>query len=93
VADRFDDVEEVLERHARRLASEVGGLIVEVGEALRRAAEPGPSDPSPTTSPRNADPSKDDLYREATRLGVPGRSTMTKEQLRAAIKRTKARKR
>jgi hypothetical protein len=88
VADRFDDVEEIVERHARRLASELGGLIVEVGEALRRAAEPGPSAPPPA-SPRNADPSKDDLYREATRLGVPGRSKMTKEQLRAAIKRAK----
>jgi hypothetical protein len=30
VADRFDDVEEILERHARRLASELGGLIVDV---------------------------------------------------------------
>ena len=89
MADRFDDVEEIVERHARRLASELGSLIVEVGEALRRAAESGPSAPPPPSSPRNADPSKDELYREATRLGVPGRSKMTKEQLRAAIKRSK----
>ena len=46
---------------------------------------------SPPSSPGNADPSKDDLYREATRLRVPGRSKMTKEQLRAAIKRAKDR--
>jgi hypothetical protein len=92
VADRFDDVEEIIERHTRRLASELGGLIVEVGEALRRAAESGPSaPPPPSSSTRNADLSKDDLYREATRLGVPGRSKMTKEQLRAAIKRAKDR--
>lgn len=89
MADRFEDVEEIFERHARRLASELGGLIMEVGEALRRAAEPGPSAPRTHPSPRKADPSKDDLYREATRLDVPGRSKMTKEQLRAAIKRAK----
>jgi hypothetical protein len=89
VPDRFADVEEILERHARRLANELGGLIVEVGEALRRASDPGSSAPSPAPSASNADPSKDDLYREATRLGVPGRSKMTKEQLRAAVKRAK----
>jgi hypothetical protein len=91
VADRFDEVEEIFERHARRLAQELGGLIVEVGEALRRAAEPGQSSPPPPASPRNANPSKDDLYREATRLGVPGRSKMTKEQLRAAVKSARKR--
>jgi hypothetical protein len=32
---------------------------------------------------------KTTFYREATRLGVPGRSKMTKEQLRAAIKSAK----
>ena len=91
MADRFDDVEEIIDRHARRLARELGGLIVEVGEALRRAGETEASD-RPPASPR-ADPSRDDLYREATRLGVSGRSKMTKEQLRAAIKRAKEGKR
>lgn len=89
MADRFDDIEEVFDRHARRLAGELGGLIVEVGEALRRAAETGTPDPPPPASGRDADPSRDDLYREATRLGVRGRSKMTKEQLRAAVKRAK----
>ena len=88
MADRFDDVEEIIDRHARRLARELGGLIVEVGEALRRAGETGASG-TPPASAGHADPSKDDLYREATRLGVPGRSKMTKEQLRAAVKRAK----
>jgi hypothetical protein len=92
VADRFDDVEEILDRHARRLARELGGLIVEVGEALRRAGETEASD-RPPASPRHADPSRDDLYREATRLGVSGRSKMTKEQLRTAVKRAKEGKR
>jgi len=89
VAHRFDDVEELFDRHARRLARELGGLFVEAGEALRRAAETGTPDPPPSASARDADSSKDDLYREATRLGVPGRSRMTKEQLRAAVKRAK----
>ena len=88
MADRFDDVEELIDRHARRLARELGGLIVEVGEALRRAGEAGASDPPPASA-GHADSSRADLYREATRLGVPGRSKMTKEQLRAAIKRAK----
>jgi hypothetical protein len=89
VANRFDDVEELFDRHARRLARELGGLIVEAGEALRRAAETGaPAGPPPAPT-RDADLSRDDLYREATRLGVPGRSKMTKDQLRAAVKRAK----
>jgi hypothetical protein len=92
VADRFDDVEEMLDRHARRLARELGGMIVEVGEALRRAGEPGASEP-PATSARDADPSRGDLYREAARLGVPGRSKMSKEQLRTAVERAKQGKR
>jgi hypothetical protein len=92
VADRFDDVEQILDRHARRLARELGGMIVEVGETLRRAGEPGAPD-SPATSARDADPSRGDLYREATRLGVPGRSKMSKEQLRTAVERAKQGKR
>ena len=89
MANRFDDVEELFDRHARRLARELGGLIVEAGEALRRAAETGAPDAPPPAPTRDADLSRDDLYREATRLGVPGRSKMTKDQLRAAVKRAK----
>jgi len=92
VADRFDDVEEILDRHARRLARELGGMIVEVGEALRRAGEPGASE-SPATSARDADPSRGDLYHEAARLRVPGRSKMSKEELRTAVERAKHGKR
>jgi hypothetical protein len=82
MADRIDDVEEILDRHARRLVRELGGLFADMGEALRRAAEPE----SPASSP-GKEPTRDDLYREATRLGVPGRSRMTKQELRDAIKR------
>jgi hypothetical protein len=89
MADRFDDLEELFDRHARRLARDLGGLIVEVGEALRRAAEPENSAPPPPSTASKAEPTRDDLYREATRLGVPGRSKMTKEQLRTAVKRAK----
>ena len=92
MADRFDDVEEILDRHARRLARELGGMIVEVGEALRRAGEPASAEPPPASA-RDADPSRGDLYREAARLGVPGRSKMSKEQLRTAVRRAKEGKR
>jgi hypothetical protein len=85
VAERFDEVEELLDRHARRLAKELGGLIVEAGEALRRVAETKtPTEPRSTGEP---DATKEDLYREATRLGVPARSKMTKQELRAAVGR------
>jgi hypothetical protein len=85
VASRFDDVEEVLDRHARRVARELGGLFVDVGEALRRAADRERAPSSVTEEGR--EPTKEDLYREATRLGVRGRSGMTKEELRNAIER------
>ena len=37
--------------------------------------------------PINRDMTKEQLYREAKRLRIKGRSTMTKSQLRAAISR------
>jgi hypothetical protein len=89
MADRFEDIEEIMERHARRLARELGGMIVEVGEALRRAAEAEKPPSTPTATP--TEETRDDLYREATRLGVRGRSKMTKDELREAIRRAKAR--
>jgi hypothetical protein len=90
MADRLDDVEEIFERHARRLARELGGMIVEVGEALRRAAETE-SWPTPTETETAPEETREDLYREATRLGIRGRSKMTKKELRDAIRRAKAR--
>jgi hypothetical protein len=84
VANRFEDVEEILDRHARRLVQELGGLFADMGEALRRSAEPGESPPRFRERP---EPTKEDLYREAARLGVRGRSKMTKQELREAIER------
>jgi hypothetical protein len=86
VASRFDDVEEVLDRHARRFAGELGRLFVDVGEALRRAAD---REDVPSRTSEEREPTKEDLYREAARLGVLGRSRMTKEELRDAIERLK----
>jgi hypothetical protein len=86
VASRFDDVEEALDRHARRIAHELGGLLVDVGEALRRAAD---REHEPSETSEGPEPTKEDLYREAARLDVRGRSRMTKEELRDAVKRLK----
>jgi hypothetical protein len=85
VASHFDDVEEVVDRHARRIARELGGLFVDVGETLRRAADRE----RPPPAGEGFEPTKEDLYREATRLGVPGRSRMTKAELLDAINRLK----
>jgi hypothetical protein len=84
VASRFDDVEEVLDRHARRIAHELGGLLVDVGEALRRTAD---RENARSETSKGREPTKEDLYREAARLGVRGRSRMSKSELRDAIER------
>lgn len=86
MASRFDDVEEAFDRHARRFAHELGGLFVDVGEALRRAAD---REHAPSETSEGREPTKEDLYREAARLGVRGRSRMTKAELRDAIGRLK----
>jgi hypothetical protein len=80
----FDDLERALERHARRVARELGGLLVDVGEALRRQAEPREPGASSST-----EPTREDLMREAAALGVRGRSRMSKEELRRAVERAR----
>lgn len=85
---RRDELEDVVDQHARRIAREFGGLLVGVGEALKRAAETEASTPSPPHA--SAEPTRDELYREATRLNVPGRSRMTKDELRDAVGRRQA---
>ena len=82
---RLDELEDVVDEHARRIAREFGGLLVGVGEALKRAAEAEAARPSPPRA--GAEPTRDELYREATRLNVPGRSRMTKDELRDAVER------
>jgi hypothetical protein len=85
---RLDELEDVVDEHARRIAREFGGLLVGVGEALKRAAEAEEAKPSKPHA--GAEPTRDDLYREATRLNVPGRSRMTKDELRDAVDRRQA---
>ena len=80
----FRDVEEALDRHARRLAGEVGRLLMDVGRALRDHAEAAPAG-----NARPAEPTREDLYREAVRLGVKGRSRMSKDELRDAVARAR----
>jgi hypothetical protein len=35
--DRLNDIERVIDDHVRRLAQEVGSLLVDLGEALKQA--------------------------------------------------------
>jgi hypothetical protein len=83
----FDDVERILDQHARRLARHLGGLLVDLGEALRTeadAAEP-PTTP-PAARPSRPQPTKNDLLREAAALGIRGRSKMSKAELERVIR-------
>jgi hypothetical protein len=80
----FREVEEILDRHARRLAGQLGKLLIDVGEALRNEARREEPE-TPSRQGMGTEPTREDLYREATRLGVKGRSRMSKEQLRAAV--------
>jgi hypothetical protein len=88
MSSRLDELEDVVDAHARRIAREFGSLLVGVGEALKRAAETEAARPSPPHA--GAQPTRDELYREATRLNVPGRSRMTKDELRDAVDRRQA---
>jgi hypothetical protein len=87
----FREVEDVLDRHARRLAGQLGKLLIDVGQALRDEAAAESADTA-TRKGRRSEPTRDDLYREATRLGVKGRARMSKEELRAAIARSRRRR-
>jgi hypothetical protein len=84
----FREVEEVLDRHARRLAGQLGKLLIDVGEALRNEARREEPE-TPAGQRRSSEPTREDLYGEATRLGIKGRSRMSKEQLRAAVARAR----
>jgi hypothetical protein len=90
MSSRLDELEDVVDQHARRIAREFGSLLVGVGEALKRAAETEAARPSPSPPHAGAQPTRDELYREATRLNVPGRSRMTKDELRDAVDRRQA---
>jgi hypothetical protein len=88
------EVEEVLDRHARRLAGELGRLLVDVGRTLQneaKAAERPAPKARAAAKPRTSasESSREDLYREASKLGVKGRSRMSKDELREAIARAR----
>jgi hypothetical protein len=87
MASGFDDVERILDQHARRLARHLGGLLVDLGEALRTEADTAepPNTPS-ATPPSRPQPTKSDLLREAAALGIRGRSKMSKAELERAIR-------
>jgi hypothetical protein len=96
VAGGLDDVERVLDQHARRLAGQLGGLLVDLGQALRKQAEAPEPAPKPPRRPRagrtatsrrsGAVATRSDLLREAAKLGIPGRSRMSKADLESAIR-------
>jgi hypothetical protein len=84
---QFEDVERLMDQYARRFARDLGGFLVTLGEALR-----GEADMPTRSQPRSAgEASRQELLEEAARLGVRGRSRMTKEQLRAAIEELRRR--
>jgi hypothetical protein len=85
----FDEVERILDQHARRLAGHLGGLLVDLGEALRTQADPAEPASASTARPSRRPPTvatKDDLLREAAELGIRGRSSMSKADLERAIR-------
>jgi hypothetical protein len=86
----FDDVERILDQHARRLARHLGGLLVDLGEALRTeadAAEPPTTRPAERPyRPQPTEATKNDLLREAAALGIRGRSKMSKAELERVIR-------
>jgi hypothetical protein len=87
MASGFDEVERILDQHARRLARHLGGLLVDVGEAIRKEADNAkPPTTPPTARPSQPKPTKNDLLREAAALGIRGRSAMSKAELERAIR-------
>ena len=68
-------------------AAEVRGAPRFEEQRQTLAAEPVAAEPEDT-----ADPTKDELYAEAGRLGVPGRSTMTKDELGDELERLQTEK-
>jgi hypothetical protein len=56
----FREVEEVLDRHARRLAGQLGKLLIDVGEALRNEARREESE-TPGRQGKASEPTREDL--------------------------------
>jgi hypothetical protein len=93
MARRFDDVERILDQHARRLAGHLGGLLVDLGEALRTqadTAEPTSASTARPSRPHSTAATKGELLREAAKLGIRGRSRMSKADLERAIRASRS---
>jgi cation transport regulator ChaB len=88
------------ERAHRAAWSAVKHVAEKHGDHWEPKDEPGPSDPQAAQSGRfarespkrtyggvDANKSKDELYEEAKRAGVEGRSNMTKQELAEALQR------
>ena len=84
------------ERAARTAFSSLKHTHEKVGDHWEPKEATGPSDdhaaegrnsPAPTAEGVDANASKQHLYEVAKRLGVPGRSTMSKDELVEAIKK------
>lgn len=70
----------------------VESTVVDLMSALKRKLEASgsgrpSSPPAETADEEEAEPTKEDLYERAKELGVPGRSKMSKAQLRKAIEK------
>ena len=69
----------------------VESTVVDLMSALKRKLEASagerPSAPPAEAADADAEPTKEDLYERAKELGVPGRSKMSKAQLRKAIEK------
>jgi hypothetical protein len=68
----------------RKLLGDAGETAAKSKRKTTRAAK------RTTTGRRSATPTREQLYRQATRLKIAGRSQMTKAQLERALKRAKS---
>jgi hypothetical protein len=90
---RFDQVRDVSDRERdeafRRIKKAAGKFGVEVSEGSWRELGKPSAGRRSSDKPRGADQAgKKELYAEAQRRGIRGRSSMTKEQLVAALRKS-----
>jgi uncharacterized protein YjbJ (UPF0337 family) len=68
----------------KKLLGDAGKTASSAKRTTKRAAKRA------TTSRRSSTPTREQLYRQATRLKIAGRSQMTKAQLQRAVTRAKS---
>ena len=86
-SDALSMIQEVGATVEQRL-EEVFGVKAEKAPAKKPPAKKAPAKKAPAKR-TSATPTRDDLYAEAQRLDIAGRSKMSKAQLQRAIKATK----